>query len=600
MTTPQLITLGILAAAIVLLLTDALRADLTALLVLIALGVTSIVPPTELFSGFSRSAVITVMAIFILTNGLYRTGVTDWLGKRLLKLSGRRAARMTLVVTLAGAILSWFMNTIAAGAVLLPAVIGVSRESGVRLSKLLIPLSFGTLLGGMATLLTTANILVNSGLSSAGYTPFGLLDFLPVGGLTAVVGILFIAAIGRRLLPDRSPGDRYAWADHPDTALSSLYSLRDRLGEVRIQPGSPLIGKTIAESRIGEALGLSVLAIVHNSHTRLAPAPEDRLDADDLLMVVGRRERVEQLTELGLAVERDAAWEGDLATAAVGLVEVVIAPRSRVVGQTLKQINFRQKFGLTAIALWRGGRPYRTDVGDLPLQFGDALLLHGAHDTIQVLQSEPDFIVLQPETPQVQRPGKAFVAAAIMLGVLIASALGWLPVAEASFTGAVLMIVTQCLTMDEAYQAIEWKAVFLIAGMLPLGLALQETGAAAQVGQFLLQTIGPGGPLALLSGVYLLAMLLTQFVSAQAAAVIVTPLALSVAAQIGANPHTFAMATALACSAAFLTPVAHPVNLLVMGPAGYKPRDFLRIGAPMAVLCFIVALIALPVFWPLK
>jgi len=599
MTPSALITLGILALAIVLLLADALRADLVALLVLVALGITTVVPPTEIFSGFSRSAVITIMAIFILTNSLYRTCITHWLGKRLLGLGGRQPIRTTLVVTLAGAVLSWFMNTIAAGAVLLPAIIGVSRETGIRPSKLLIPLSFGTLLGGMATLLTTANILVNSGLRNAGYQPFGLLNFLPLGGLMALVGIVFIATIGRRLLPDRSPLDQYAWAENLNTALSDLYRLRERLFEAQIEVDSALAGQTIAESRIGETLGISVLAVIRNGRTRLAPRPDDRLSAHDTLLMVGRYDRTEQLAELGLTLERDAVWDEELSSDSIGLVEVVMAPRSRVVGQTLKHINFRQKFGLTVIALWRGGRAHRTDIGNIPLQFGDALLLHGTRKAIDVLKSEPDFIVLHPEAPETQRPHKAPFAAAILLAVLAVSALGGLPIAEATFAGAVLMILAGCLTMDEAYQAIEWKAVFVIAGMLPLGSALQETGAAAQLGQFLVQALGRWGPLVLVGGVYLMAVLLTQFVSGQATAVIIAPIALGAAAHIGANPYAFAMAAALACSAAFLTPMAHPVNLLIMGPAGYKPRDFLRIGLPLTLLCFAVLLVALPIFWPL-
>ena len=202
----------------------------------------------------------------------------------------------------------------------------------------------------------------------------------------------------------------------------------------------------------------------------------------DVLIIVGRSERVEQLIELGVAIEAESDREDDFSSDAIGMAEVIIAPRSRVVGQTLKQINFRQKFGLTVIALWRNGRSYRTDVGDLPLEFGDALLMHGPRDKIRLLQAEPDFIVLQPESGEAQRPTKAWLAAAIMLGTLLVMALGWLPIAEATFTGAVLMIVTKCLTMDEAYQAIEWRAVFLIAGMLPLGLALTTDGRGGVAG----------------------------------------------------------------------------------------------------------------------
>ena len=596
---PALITLLILAVAVVLLLLNVTRPDLIALLVLISLGLTSVITPTDLFSGFSRSAVITVMALFIMTNALYRTGVTRWLGERLLQLGGTRPWRLTLTVMVAGAVLSYFMNTIAAGAVLLPAIIGLARQADIRPSKLLMPLSYGTLLGGMATLLTTASILVNAVLRDANYQPFQLLDFLPVGGAMAVAGILFMTFIGRRWLPSRSPIDRYGWDVRYQSALSDLYSLQERLYEAMIEPASPLIGQSIATSRIGETLGLSILAIERGRQTILAPRPEEILRVHDVLIIVGRSERVEQLIELGIIIEAESDREDDFSSAIIGMAEVIIAPRSRVVGQTLKQINFRQKFGLTVIALWRSGRSYRTDVGELALQFGDALLMHGPRDKIRLLQAEQDFIVLQPESTEAQRPTKAWLAAAIMLGTLVVMACGWLPVAEATFTGAVLMIITKCLTMDEAYQAVEWKAVFLIAGMLPLGLALTTTGAAAWLGQILIQTFGGWGPLVLVAMFYLMAMLLTQFVSGQAAAVIVAPIALSAATQIHASPYAFAMAAALACSTAFLTPIAHPVNLLVMGPGGYTPRDFFKVGLPLTLVVFSVMLIVLPLMWPL-
>lgn len=596
---PALLTLLILAAAIFLLLFNITRPDLVALLILIGLALTGVSAPAEVFSGFSRSAVITVGALFIITNALYRTGATRWLGMGLLRLGGTRPRRLTFTVMMAGAILSYFMNTIAAGAVLLPAIVGLARTSDVRPSKLLIPLSYGTLLGGMATLLTTSSILVNAALRDAGYPPFQLLDFLPVGGAMAVAGIVFMTFIGYRWLPSRSPIERYGWDVRYPAALSDLYGLHERLFEASIEASSLLAGQTIAASRIGEDLGLSILAIKRGRQTLLAPRPEMVLRAADVLLVVGRSERVDQLAERGLLVSDEPAWEEDFSSAQASLIEAVIAPRSRVVGQTLKQLNFRQKFGLTVIALWRGGRSFRTDVGDLPLQFGDALLLLGPREKFGVLQSEADYLVLHAEPPATQRPQKAVLAVLITLGMLVIAALGWLPIAEATFIGAVLMVLTRCLTMDEAYQSIEWRAVFLIAGMLPLGLALGKTGAAAWMGQVLIQTVGGFGPLALLAVLYLTAMLLTQFVSGQAAAVMVAPIALSAALQLNTNPHAFAMAAALACSSAFLTPVAHPVNLLVMGPGGYTTRDFFRVGLVLTLICFGVMLLVLPQVWPL-
>lgn len=599
MMSTAIITLIILGVAVLLLLTNALRADLVAMLVLISLGLSGVVAPADLFTGFSRSAVVTVLAIFILTHALYRTGATLWLGRQLLSLAGRNPVRVTLVVMLSAAILSYFMNNIAAGAVLLPAVIGIAQEVKIRPSKLLIPIAYGSLLGGMATLLTTASILVNSALRTANLPQFTLLNFLPVGGTVALAGILFMMLVGRRMLPDRSPLERYKWAISNPALLSDLYNLPERLYKAEITSGSILEGKTIAQSRIGEALGLSVLAVARSGRTVLAPKPDFALRRGDVLRVLGRGERVTLLAELGTKVELDMTWTDTLSSATVGLFEVLVAPRSRVVGQTLKQLHFRQKYGVTTIALWRGGRAYRTDVGEMSLEFGDALLVHGPRNQISVLQGDPDYILLQPEAAPLPHPRKALLAAGIMAVALAAAALDWAPVAEATFAGAILMVLTGCLTMDDAYQAIDWKAIFVIAGMLPLGMAMDSTGAAAFIGQVMIDSLHAWGPIVLLGAVFLLTMLLTQFLSGQATAIIAAPIALSAAARIQANPYTFAMAVALACSVAFLTPLAHSVNLLVMGPGGYVPRDYLKVGLPLTVVCFVVVMLALPYFWPL-
>ncbi len=599
MISAAVITLLILSVAILLLLTNVLRADLVAMLVLISLGLSGVVAPADLFTGFSRSAVITVLAIFILTHALYRTGVTQQLGRRLLSLAGHGPVRVTFVVTLAAAILSYFMNTIAAGAVLLPAVVGVSQQTEIRPSKLLMLVAYGSLLGGMATLLTTASILVNSALVNAGLAPFTLLNFLPVGGVVAIVGILFMGLIGRRFLPDRSPLERYKWAIDNPALLSDLYNLPERLYKAEIASGSMLGGKTIAQSRIGEALGLSVLAVARNGRTELAPKPDFTLRGGDILRVLGRGERMALLAEMGTKVELDMTWTDTLSSATVGLFEVLIAPRSRVVGQTLKQLHFRQKYGVTAIALWRGGRAYRTDVGEMSLEFGDALLVHGPRNQIGVFQGDSDYILLQPEAAPLPHPRKALVAAGIMIAALVAAALGWMPIAQATFAGAILMVLTGCVTMDDAYQAVDWKAIFVIAGMLPLGLAMNNTGAAAFIGQVMIDSLHTWGSIVLLGAVVLLTMLLTQFLSGQATAIIAAPIALSAAAQIQANPYTFAMGVALACSVAFLTPLAHSVNLLVMGPGGYVPRDYLKVGLPLTLVCFVVIMLVLPYFWPL-
>ncbi len=479
MTQSQIILLLLMGATMVLFITQIVRADLAALLLLVALGATQLLTPQQAFSGFGRSAVITILALFILTNALHRTGVTRRLGALLLRLAGGGQTRLAIVVMLAGSFLSLFMNNIAAAAVILPAVMGLIQQSKVYPSKLLMPLAFGTILGGMATLFTTSNILVNTALRDFGLPGFGILDFAPTGGVVAIAGIVFIALLGLRLLPERNPLEHVSRMRGLRQELSDLYQLSERLWELRVESGSPVAGKSLAASKIGQGLGLSVLSVVRNGRIMLAPKPDDTLLAGDTLLIAGREERVEQLSKRGLVFLMDMGRQSNLASDTIGTVEVLIAPRSAVVGRTLKELHFREKYNLSVIALWRNGRSYRTDVGDMPLQFGDALLVYGELDKAWLLRSEPDYLVLQSDGEAAQRPEKMLLASVIMAATLFVATVEWLPVAEAMLAGALLMVITGCLTMDEAYQAVEWRVIFLIAGILPLGLAMTVTGTAA-------------------------------------------------------------------------------------------------------------------------
>jgi di/tricarboxylate transporter len=600
MTTPIAILLSILLVAIVLMVTERLRADVVALLVTIAMTLAGLIQPTDTFSGFSRSAVVTVMAIFVLTGGLARTGVTRSAGRALSHLSSSKETRLIVVTILGSALLSLTMNTIAAAAVLLPAVMDAARRARVSPSRLMMPLSFGALLGGMATLLTTSNILVSTTLRDQGLNAFRLTDFVPVGLPIIFFGTLYMALIGRRLLPKRHPGEQLGLVRQLRAELTELYSLQERLSEVRVQADSPLAGKCISESGIGEKLGISIMAVIHNTHVTFAPQPDQQLQANDLLVVAGRMERVLQLAEMGISLESDLTWQGDLSSDEIGLVEVLVAPRSRAAGETLRDLHFREKFGLTAVALWREGRSIRTDLGKLPLRFGDALLIYGPRERFYILQQEPDFIVLQQGKDDNVRPRKVWWAVGIMAIALGLAAANILPIAEATMAGALAMVLTGCVTMDEAYQSIEWRAIFLIAGMLPVSIAMNRTGTAEYIGQLLVSGLAPWGSLALMGGLFLLTTLLTQFMSGQVTAVVLAPIAISAAQKFGLNPYALAMAVALGTSMAFLTPLGHPVNILVMGPGGYKFSDYFKVGALLTLVLFAVVLVFLPIFWPLK
>ena len=601
MTVQIALLLSILLVAIVLMATERLRADIVALLVTIALTIAGLIQPTDTFSGFSRSAVVTIMAIFVLTGGLARTGVTRWAGRVLLRIAGKSEARLVAVTMLGGAGFSLFMNNIAAAAVLLPGVTDAARRTRTSTSKLLMPLAFATILGGMATLLTTSNILVSTTLRDRGLNAFRLLDFAPVGIPIVVVGILYIALFGRKLLPERHPHEPLGLVRQLRAELTELYSLPERLSEVRLRDDSPLVGMSIAESGIGNKYGLSIVAVVRNTHVTLAPPPVHVLRANDLLVVAGRMERMLQLVqEQQVQIESGLTWRGDLSSDQVGMVEVLVAPRSDAAGKTLGDIHFREKFGLTAVALWREGRSIRTDLGKLPLRLGDALLVYGQRERIHVLQAESDFIVLQQEDDPIVRPRRAVWAIVIMIVALGLAAANLLPIAEATMAGALGMVLAGCLTMDEAYQSIEWRAVFMIAGMLPVSIAMNKTGAAGYLGQLLVGALAPLGPLALMAGIFAVTALLTQVMPGQVTAVVLAPIAISAAQSFGMNPYALAMAVALGTSMAFLTPLGHPVNVLVMGSGGYKFGDYAKVGAPMTALLFVVVLVCLPIFWPLK
>lgn len=586
----------ILAIAFALMLTDRLRPDLVAIGVALSLSLTGVIEPSEAFVGFSSSAVVTIIGIFILAQGLQRTGVTRAFGRFLAQVNRGGERSMIALVMGSGAFLSLFMNNIAAAAVLLPGAMDAVKRRRLIPSKVMMPMAFATALGGMATLLTTANIVVSEALMVSGQRGYGLLDFAPVGAPVTVAGMLFMLTLGRRLLPTRDPTalNPERAADHD---LTESYELFERLNRVHIPHTSSLVNRRIADSGIGKEYGMSVMAVLRNGQTLLAPSPHEIIRAYDTLLVIGRRERAEQLTQHGAIVEPDSPFEGEITSDDVSLVEVMLAPRSRAVGQTLRQLRFREKFGANVLAIWHGGRSVRTDLATIPLEFGDALLVHGSREAISLLQSDSDFLVLRAPAAEDApvRADRAISAVVILIIALAAAALDVVPIALATMLGGLAMVLAGCLSMDEAYRAIEWRAVFLIAGMLPVSIAMQRTGAADGLGRLIVALLANSGPVAVGAGLLVLTMLLTQVMSGQVTAVVLAPIAISTAQAIGSDPRAMAMFVALGCSLTFITPSAHPVNTFVMGAGGYMASDYPRVGAPLTLICtmLIIALVAL-------
>jgi di/tricarboxylate transporter len=552
------------------------------------------------FSGFSQPVVITLLSLFIITRGLDKSGITRWLARSLIRLGGNREGRLIMLLAVTSAFLSLFMNNLAAGALLLPGAIEVARQTKIKPSKLLIPIAYGSLLGGSATYFTTANIIVSDLLRIADppKPSLGILAFTPTGGLIAIAGILFLWMLGKRLLPEREPSSVKLLASLTGSELEDIYQLGDRLWEANITPGSPVVGKTLADSGIGHKWGVTIAAIRREKEDFVLPNPGQKIDQQDVLLLVGRKERIGKLQELGLEIH-PGNGVSHLSPRGVTFVEVILAPHSRVEGQTLKDVGFRQRFGLTVVALKRLNRSYRTDVGDIQLSLGDSLLVIGTPQQIQAIKQSADFIIIEPNpSDQPVYIRRAVLSTGITLAAIVASIMG-IPVYMSMLICALLTVLLGILTMEDAYQAIEWQAIFLIAGMYAVSLAVVQVGLANYLGRSILQLVMPLGPLGLAAGAYLLSVFFTQFLGGQVTAFVTGPVTISAAIHMGINPQAVAVATAIGCSASFLLPMAHPVNIIMIAPANYKLGDFFRAGWLLSILSFLMLLVGLVVFWHL-
>jgi di/tricarboxylate transporter len=772
------LVLAILSATILLFLWGKLRVDLIGLMVLASLGISGLLTPVEALSGFSNPAVVTVWAMFIISAGLTHTGIARFIGQQVLRMGGKSEVQLIVIIMITAGLMSGIMNNIGVAALLLPVVIHIGRRTGHPPSKLLMPLAYGSLLGGLTTLIgTPPNLLVSDALRSFGFAPFRLFDFTPIGLIILGGCVLFMVVYGRRLLPTRDPSAEFTSPQKAD--WGDIYSLGERLFTVKVPPKSYLSGKTLASSRLGAALGFNVIGILRKGRTILSPDPRTRLETDDKLVVVGRPDRLEELAEVGdllfepmstdtvgvpaieieiakvgltnnssilgrtlrqsdfrrrfgvnvlsilrkgstirrnlqdiplrssdillvqgpvhkiaalqegkdfllsnietaevsrlherllairipdgsplagkslvdshlgstlgltvisifrdgstllapgpaeilqtgdnllvegsredleaisnlgeLEIERRLSDVSELETDQVGLTEAVLSPHSTLFDQTLTQIGFREKYGLSVVAIWREGQAYRSNLGNIPLRLGDGLLLYGHRDQMKRLAREPDFLVLFEEAEVRPNLEKAPLSVGILMITLLPVLLGWLPISIMAVVGASLMVLTRCLTMEEAYRSIEWRAVFLIAGTLPLGLAMENTGAAQLIAQQVVNLIGGLGPLVLLAGMFILTSAATQAMPSVAAVVLLAPIALNTSLDLGVSVYPLLMAVAVAASTGFHSPVSHPANVLVLGPGGYRYTDYFKVGLPLTLVVFVLSLLVIPIFFP--
>jgi di/tricarboxylate transporter len=612
MTFPQILVIAIVAIPLIFVVLNRLRMDVGALIIACLLGIAQVAgvgvlgpsntpaDAVNAIAGLGQPVVITLFSLFVITRCLDSTGVTRVIARHLLALGGNSESRLIALFTGVTALLSLFMNNLAAGALILPSAMDAARRTGIKPSKLLIPVAYGSLLGGAATYFTTANIIASNLLLTANppQSPLNILDFTPTGGLIALAGIAFIALAGKRLLPSHEPSPEQLVVRQTGSELEDTYQLGERLWEVNVLPGSALVGKKLGQTEIGGRLGLAVAAIWRGRQAIFAPSPEQLIQSGDILLTVGREERVTQLNNLGATVGREQTDE-HVSPRGVSFVEVALAPHSKAEGYTLRDLEFRKRYGFTAVALLRGKRSYRTDVGGFSLHPGDSILLVGGRERLRELRHNPDFIVLEPDVSDqpLDRRKATLAIAIITLGIFV-SVLGF-PVYLAMLCGAVLVFLIGLLSVQDAYQSMEWRAIFLIAGMYTVSIAMVQTGLAALVGGDVINLVRPFGPLGLVAGAYLLTAALTQVMGGQVTVLVTGPIVISAAISMGTSPQAVAVAAAIGCSASFLTPLAHPVNIMMIGPGNYRFGDFFHIGWPLTVISFIMLLLGMALFWHL-
>lgn len=631
MTADMWYAIAILAVAIFLFITEWVRVDIVALGVILSLVLTDLLTVNEAFAGFSNSAVLTIVFLFIVGGAVLQTGLASLIGQRILSIAGTDETRLLLIIMLAVALLSGFMSSTGTVAVLLPAIVAVSRTAKISPSKLLIPLSFGSLLGGATTLIgTPPNIIVADIIQEANalrppdaqYETFAFFDFTPIGILLTLAGVGFMVTVGKRILPEYSSEEKLETSETPQV-LVDHYNLTDKLAYLRVERNSELNDKTLGEMKLRREFDVNVVEVIRQPEARtvaafgnqklviqsedvsyLVASASTRIKAEDILIVQGEAAAVRRLAyTMKLSFEPEPANGNEaLINRQIGLAEVLLTPRSSLIGKTLEEARFGARHNLTVLNVNHpDGQPAIEDP-KAPLSFGDTLLVQGLWQDIRALKKvRKDFIVIGQSKPigETVEPVKAGITLAVLLGMVAMMISGIVPLAIASLLAALGVVVTGCLTMDEAYDAIDWKSVVLIAGMLPMATALEKVELVNEIATIATDVLGGSGDLVILAGLFILTAVLTQVLSNTATTVLLAPIALAMAQQLDANPQGFVMVIAIAASMAFASPVASPTNTLVLSAGQYKFADFIKVGIPMMILMMIVTVLAVPIVFPL-
>jgi len=594
-----------------------LRSDVVALLSMLTLLLLGIISTEEALSGFSNSLVIMIAGLFIVGAGIFRTGLAEAAGNKTVKWGKGRPLLLLIMLMILVAVLSAFMSNTGTVAVLMPVIINVSMKMKISPSRFLMPIAYASSLGGVLTLIgTPPNLIASQTLADYGYERLGFFDFTPIGLVALVTGIVFLAVFGRKLIPERIVVRESDSEEASPSELMKLYGLNDKIYQIKIPLNDEkLTGERLKDLKLTNQFGIYILTIERKWRDKRTFQPKQIrkpagantvLKKGDVINIEGPMDKVEYFAKtFGMTIEAKTEGEinGSLVDGELGVAEILLTPHSKFINERVRDLGFRDKYSLNIVGMNRKGRYFFQEWGKEKLQFGDALLVQGNWSKIELISKEfQDVVVVgQPseQASQAKANGKAPVAGAIMIVMLIMMTFEIVAPVTAVMIAAMAMVLTGCLrNMDEAYSRINWESVLLIAGMLPMAAALEKTGGVQYLSDISIEILGEFGPLAVVAGFYFFTMLFSQFISNTATAVLFAPIAITTAVQMGVSPYPFLIAVSVAASMAFATPVASPPNALVMTAGGYSFMDFIKAGVPLQVILFVIMMIAIPFFFP--
>jgi di/tricarboxylate transporter len=586
----NILILTITAAAAVLFVTEKLRVDLTALCVLASLLILQLIKPEQALYGFANTATATVAAMFVLSAGLVRTGLVEWLARYLDRFAGKGERKLIIVLCITIAFLSAFIINTATVAILIPIAVILAKTRKIAPSRVLIPLSFASQFGGVCTLIgSSTNILVNSLAVANGLKRFHLFEFGPLGIILVIIGIVYLTIFSRILIPKRKGVDEQI----------DKYRLADYLAEMRVKDGSPLIGKKWGALKNKDLKNIDLIKIIRSDKATWRASRTTIREDDHLLLHGNANELIKMKDNYQLEMKADSVINDQkLRSDKIELIEALVPPRSKLIGQTLRGADYIRRFGCVVLAIQRRDKILRDRLADIDFDDGDTLLLQCDKESVQRIMQSKDLIATNELTELHLRKDRAVRALAIFISIILLAAFNIVSILIAALIGAVAMVVGRCITIEEAYNAIDWKVIFLLGGILPLGLALQQTGTATWLATTVMQPLLDMGPLIVLASFYLITAALTEMMSNNASAILLVPIALSVAEIMGVSARPFLIAITFAASTSFATPIGYQTNTMIYAPGGYRFSDFARIGIPLNILFWITTVLFAPIIWP--